>query len=139
MSCGQPGEQLSCYGFVVRVMYQASKLAQALNEATPAAVVAYTDFALRPHFHPGGNHAWPVSLLFCSPRIDFDARLQAVRAGGSGFLGWPVLAHELIDNLNFGDLGEKRDPLRVMIVEDMASLAGCMPACCSTMAWTPCR
>jgi hypothetical protein len=48
-----------------------------------------------------------------------------------GFLGWPLLAHELIDNLNFGDLGEKRDPLRVMIVEDM--VAG-RPVCQRTAA-----
>lgn len=118
-------EQLSCYGFMVQTMYQASKLAQALQDATPAAVVAYTDF------NPGD----PIMaladtirglcpLLFCSPRYDFEARLQAVRAGAAGFLAWPLLAHELIDNLSFGDLGEKRDPLRVMIVEDMASLAG---------------
>ncbi|WP_374553793.1 GGDEF domain-containing protein [Aquitalea pelogenes] len=118
-------EQLSCYGFVVRVMYQASRLAQALNEAKPAAVVAYTDFAASdPIFTLADTLRGLCPLLFCSPRIDFDARLQAVRAGGSGFLGWPVLAHELIDSLNFGDIGEKRDPLRVMIVEDMASLAG---------------
>lgn len=118
-------EQLSCYGFMVQSMYQASKLAQALQDATPAAVVAYTDF------NPGD----PIMaladtirglcpLLFCSSRYDFEARLLAVRAGASGFLAWPLLAHELIDNLSFGDLGEKRDPLRVMIVEDMASLAG---------------
>ncbi|WP_287879297.1 diguanylate cyclase [Aquitalea sp.] len=117
-------EQLSCFGFIVRSMYQASKLAQALTEATPVAVLAYTDFNVAdPIFTLAQTICGLCPLLFCSPRHDFEARLQAVRAGADGFLGWPLLAHELIDNLNFGDLGEKRDPLRVMIVEDMVSLA----------------
>lgn len=118
-------EQLSCYGFMVQTMYQASKLAQALQEATPAAVVAYTDFtAGDPIMALADTIRGLCPLLFCSSRYDFEARLLAVRAGAAGFLAWPLLAHELIDNLSFGDLGEKRDPLRVMIVEDMASLAG---------------
>jgi hypothetical protein len=57
-------EQLSCYGFVVRVMYQASKLAQALNEATPAAVVAYTDFAPATPFSP-----WRIPCVACVPAV----------------------------------------------------------------------
>ncbi|MBV8680465.1 MAG: diguanylate cyclase [Aquitalea sp.] len=118
-------EQLSCYGFLVRTMHQASKLAQALQEATPAAVVAYTEFSpTDPIFALADTIRGLCPLLFSSPRYDFEARVQAVRSGASGFLAWPLLAHELIDSLSFGDLGEKRDPLRVMIVEDMASLAG---------------
>jgi diguanylate cyclase (GGDEF)-like protein len=117
-------EQLSCFGFIVRSMYQASKLALALTEATPVAVLAYTDFnAADPIFTLAETICGLCPLLFCSPRHDFEARLKAVRAGADGFLGWPLLAHELIDNLNFGDLGERNDPLRVMIVEDMVSLA----------------
>lgn len=117
-------EQLSCFGFIVRSMYQASKLAQALTEATPVAVLAYTEFSpADPIFTLAETICGLCPLLFCSPRHDFEARLKAVRAGADGFLGWPLLAHELIDNLNFGDLGERNDPLRVMIVEDMVSLA----------------
>ncbi len=118
-------QQLSCYGFLVKTMNQASKLAQALQAATPAAVVAYTEFAEGdPILTLADTICALCPLLVCSTRYDFEARLTAVRAGASGFMSWPLLAHELIDNLSFGDLGEKRDLLRVLVVEDMASLAG---------------
>uniref|UniRef100_A0A8W7PSS3 Response regulatory domain-containing protein n=1 Tax=Anopheles coluzzii TaxID=1518534 RepID=A0A8W7PSS3_ANOCL len=99
-------EQLSCYGF-----HGGGGLYRLSPPGDPIMGTGHTIRGLCP-------------LLFCSPRYDFEARLLAVRAGAAGFLAWPLLAHELIDSLNFGDLGEKRDPLRVMIVEDMASLAG---------------
>nr|WP_233158568.1 diguanylate cyclase [Chromobacterium sp. ASV5] len=116
--------QLACFGFDVRIVRQAAGLAQEIQRAQPAAVVVYSDFS--EHDPVLGlaqvlNHDSP--LIFTSPRRDFATRLQAVRAGASGFLDWPLQAYQLVDLLSFGDLGERREPLRILIVEDMQSLA----------------
>ena len=118
-------EQLSCYGFEVLVLHEAAKLAQALQQATPAAVVAYSEFTEPdPILTLAPTIRQFCPLILTSPQRDFHSRLKAVRAGGAGYLSWPLLAHELVDSLCFGDLGEKRDPLRVLIVDDMASIGG---------------
>ncbi|UTH75807.1 diguanylate cyclase [Chromobacterium sp. IIBBL 290-4] len=117
--------QLACFGYEVTVLSQAAKLAKALQEATPAAVVAFTDFAESDpivQLAPAISSSCP--LVLTSARRDFPSRLAAARMGASGFLDWPLQAHQLVDLLSFGDIGERRDPLRVLIVEDMASLAG---------------
>ncbi|WP_236250691.1 sensor domain-containing diguanylate cyclase [Chromobacterium phragmitis] len=122
---GRLQRQLACFGFEVTVLSQAAKLAKALQKQVPAAVVAFADFT---HSDPVLQLAQAISsncpLVITSPRRDFPARLEAVRLGASGFLDWPLQANQLVDMLSFGDIGERRDPLRVLIVEDMASLAG---------------
>ncbi|MEN2427283.1 GGDEF domain-containing protein [Chromobacterium vaccinii] len=122
---GRLQRQLACFGFEVTVMSQAAKLAKALQRQAPAAVVAFADFTDN---DPIRQLASAISsscpLVITSPRRDFPARLEAVRMGACGFLDWPLQVNQLVDLLSFGDIGERRDPLRVLIVEDMASLAG---------------
>ncbi|WP_236686455.1 sensor domain-containing diguanylate cyclase [Chromobacterium subtsugae] len=117
--------QLACFGYEALALAQAAKLAKALQEETPAAVVAFADFADGdPILQLAPAISGSCPLVLTSPRRDFPARLEAVRIGASGFLDWPLQVNQLVDLLSFGDIGERRDPLRVLIVEDMASLAG---------------
>lgn len=118
-------QQLSCYGIHAKVIQQAAKLAQALQDKAPEAVVAFTEFAANdPILLLAPTISSICPLILTSPLHDFQARLAAVRAGAGSLLDWPLQAHQLIDQLSFSDLGEKREPLRVLIVEDMESLAG---------------
>ncbi|MGC0152918.1 diguanylate cyclase [Chromobacterium vaccinii] len=125
LDAGSLQRQLACFGFEATMLSQAAKLARALQAATPAAVVAFTEFAGGDpivQLAPAISSSCP--LVLTSPRRDFPARLEAVRLGACGFLDWPLQVNRLVDLLSFGDIGERRDPLRVLIVEDMASLAG---------------
>ena len=117
--------QLACFGYEAQALAQAAKLAKALQEETPAAVVAFSEFADGdPILQLAPAISGSCPLVLTSPRRDFPARLQAARLGACGFLDWPLQANQLVDLLGFGDIGERRDPLKVLIVEDMASLAG---------------
>ena len=100
-------QQLSCYGIHAKVIQQAAKLAQALQDKAPEAVVAFTEFAANdPILLLAPTISSICPLILTSPLHDFQARLAAVRAGAGGLLDWPLQAHQLIDQLSFGDLGE---------------------------------
>ncbi|OHX14946.1 diguanylate cyclase response regulator [Chromobacterium sphagni] len=125
IDAGPLQRQLACFGFEVTLLSQAAKLARALQEATPVAVVAFSEFADNDpiiQLAPAVSSTCP--LVLTSPRRDFPVRLAATRLGACGLLDWPLQANQLVDLLRFGDISERRDPLRVLIVEDMASLAG---------------
>lgn len=115
-------EQLACFGYALEVFDSLSTLQQALRQHVPGALIIHHDFAggelPLPQLRP------PCPLLFTSPRRDFAARLQAVRAGGQGFLGWPLSVRELLETLGRTPSADPRNPLRVLLVEDMSSLSG---------------
>lgn len=56
--------------------------------------------------------------LFLSARNDFDARLQAVRAGGAGYLVKPIDAAGLAERLDAVIGRDMAKPYRVLIVDD---------------------
>lgn len=66
----------------------------------------------------------PVPVLFLSGRTDFHTRLEAVRAGGVGFLPRPVKVLSLVDRLDGLTHQSDQEPFRVLIVDDQASVAG---------------
>ncbi|MFC3532713.1 diguanylate cyclase [Vogesella facilis] len=115
-------EQLACFGYVLDVFDNAHTLQQALFLHEPGALIVYDEFDADGVAALASPPACP--LLFTSPRRDFAARLQAVRAGGQGFLGWPLVVRELLDALTLPMTPDRRNPLRVLLVEDMSSLAG---------------
>ena len=116
-------EQLACFGYQMDVFRDALLLQQALRQHTPGALVVYSDFVGEASLFPPGM-PMPCPVLYASPRRDFEARLKAVRSGGQGFLAWPLQVRELLDALVVPQQQDRRNPLRVLLIEDMGSLAG---------------
>ncbi|WP_240802267.1 sensor domain-containing diguanylate cyclase [Vogesella urethralis] len=116
-------EQLACFGYRLDVFRDALQLQQALRQHTPGALVVYSDFVGDETLFPPGMPL-PCPLLYASPRRDFEARLKAVRNGGQGYLNWPLGVRELLDALAVPQPQDRRNPLRVLLIEDMGSLAG---------------
>jgi diguanylate cyclase (GGDEF)-like protein len=119
--------QLECYGLSTRVVYRPKQLAAAVDEAPTAAVVMYNEFTFQEDqawlAYVGELEQRRVPFYLASPRRDFIARLTAVRCHSKGFLAWPLVAHELVDALTHSHNATVQDPLKVLIVEDMTSLA----------------
>lgn len=119
--------QLECYGLCTHVVHSPEQLAVAVDQADTAAVVMYNEFTFPE------DQTWlacaaeleqrRVPFYIASPRRDFIARLAAVRSHSKGFLSWPLVAHELVDALTHSQNSTLQDPLKVLIVEDMQSLA----------------
>lgn len=119
--------QLKTYGFEVEHFTHLSQLEQALSHKRPAALLV--DLLL-----PDGNGAdrlkqiqsslpAPLPVLFISVHDDFNHRLQAVRAGGSGYFVKPLDIHQLAEQLTRLINPQDSDAYKVLIVEDSAALA----------------
>lgn len=65
----------------------------------------------------------PIPVMFLSAHNEFDARLEAVRAGGIAYLNKPVNVGSLIDKLDSLTSTRPLNPYRVLIVDDSAALA----------------
>ncbi len=61
--------------------------------------------------------------VFLSARTDFGARLEAVRAGGDGYVAKPVDVAALVGRLDQLTGRERPEPFRVLVVDDDALLA----------------
>lgn len=64
----------------------------------------------------------PIPVVFITSNIEFDARLEAVRAGGIAYLSKPVNIGNLIDKLDSLTSTLPSAPYRVLIVDDSESL-----------------
>jgi len=125
----QLGVQLSCFGFDTVTFTDTESLHQAILERMPDAAVMDINF---PHGHSAGTEVLarlkqelgkPVPAVFLSARDDFDARLQAVQAGGEAYFLKPAQALELVAALD--DLTQKKvqEPYRILVVDDEAEMA----------------
>lgn len=63
-----------------------------------------------------------ASVVFMTPRADFQARLAAVRAGCAGYLVKPVDALDLVYVLDDLTGRQEADPYRILIVDDDEAL-----------------
>ncbi len=121
--------QLSCFGYQVTPFTRLDVLRQAVEDKPPAAVIMDVMF-------PEGIHAGPqvlaelntrtgqvVSSVFISSRDDFDARLQAVKAGGSAYCTKPVKANEIVEILDFLTHRTAPEPFRILVVDDEPEVA----------------
>jgi diguanylate cyclase (GGDEF)-like protein len=70
--------------------------------------------------HIGGT---TLPLVVIAQRGDFEARLQAVRAGGSAYFTLPIDIGTLIDQLDELTERQRPEPYRVLIVDDSKLLA----------------
>ncbi|MEJ5202095.1 MAG: diguanylate cyclase [Anaerolineales bacterium] len=116
--------QIRYFGYQVQILTRLEQLGKALQVVTPAAILMDLIF---PEGDSAGIEAVQqmrsvlpaqVPVIFVSVRDDFQARLQAVRAGGQAYFTKPVNIGALIDALDRMTLGEEPLPYRVLIVDD---------------------
>ncbi len=110
--------QLSCFGFVPTVFGDAVALRQALAAAPSEAVVMDIDAA-----EVLAGLETPPPVVFVSARQDFQARLQAIRAGGSAYFPKTATAAELAETLDSLTRRYEPEPFRVLVVDDEAEVA----------------
>jgi diguanylate cyclase (GGDEF)-like protein len=122
--------QLACFGFDTAIFTDTESLRQAMRERVPDATIMDINFPQNPN---AGTEVMAqikeglgqsMSALFLSSRDDFDARLQAVQAGGDAYFHKPARALELVAALD--DLTQKKtqEPFRILVVDDEIEIAG---------------
>jgi diguanylate cyclase (GGDEF)-like protein len=118
--------QLGYFGYTADLFADMSGLADALQQASPAAIVV--DTAL---LKDGGDqvlaairrtsHAPPI--FFISVHDDIFTRLQAAQAGGEAYFTSPVNIGGLVDKLDILSARQDLEPYRILVVEDEAEQA----------------
>jgi DNA-binding response OmpR family regulator/HPt (histidine-containing phosphotransfer) domain-containing protein len=121
--------QLACFGYQVRAIKSLADLPTAVAGDPPATVIMDVMF-------PEGENAGPETLaalvtatgrripsIFISSRDDFQARLQAVKAGGSAYCTKPVKTTEIVEFLDALTNRESPLPFHVLVVDDDPELA----------------
>jgi diguanylate cyclase (GGDEF)-like protein len=120
--------QLLCYGYLTEQFSTTAALREALKTRQPALLIMDIMFpggssegtdvlqALRPEVDP-----FPV--VYVSARTDFDARLNAIRAGGEAYFPKPVNTTELVAVLDRLISCPAPEPFKVLIVDDEPEVA----------------
>ena len=120
--------QIHYYGYEVVTFKSMSGMREALKTATPLLIIidmsyagSGTDNDTVAEFQQDREIRIPV--VFLSDRADFEARLEAVRAGGNAYITKPVSVGRLVDRIDY--LAEKRphESYRILIVDDEPLLA----------------
>ena len=121
--------QIGYFGYEVKSFSDLALLRKELQQTEPAAIIMDMVF-------PGGDLAGAetmtaiqagretkIPVIFISVRNDFDARLQAVRAGADAYFLKPVSVGSLIDKLDAITRKEVVAPYRILIIDDEVDLA----------------
>jgi diguanylate cyclase (GGDEF)-like protein len=121
--------QIHYYGYQVVTFKTISIMRDALKTTTPLLIIidmSYSgggtlDADTVAELQQGRETRIPV--VFLSGRSDFDARLEAVRAGGDAYFTKPVSVGRLVDRID--TLAEKRphESYRILIIDDEPLLA----------------
>ncbi|HJP53257.1 MAG TPA: response regulator, partial [Rhodospirillales bacterium] len=122
--------QISHFKYAVRILKDPAELKEALAETPAAAIIMDIIFRDDPTaglraieaLRKDGGHVCPI--IFLTVRDDFQARLEAVRAGFDAYLVKPVDLNILIDTLNRLTADAPAEPYRVLVVDDDAETAG---------------
>jgi diguanylate cyclase (GGDEF)-like protein len=118
--------QLGLYGYTARVFVDRATLVAAVAVEPPAAIVV--DQASPDTQHPGADvvgaltpgQARAIGVVFVSPRGDFNARVDAVRAGARAYIQKPLDIGELVAELDRLTRTGAPAPYRVLVVDDEA-------------------
>ena len=119
--------QLRCYGYKVDAFSAPAGLVDALKTTTPFLIVV--ELSCFEHQHAGAiaeiqnRQTPPIPVIYLSGRVDFNSRLQAVRAGGYAYFAKPVNVGRLVDYLDLLTTRTPRAPFRILIVDDEQLLA----------------
>jgi diguanylate cyclase (GGDEF)-like protein len=120
--------QLGYFGYDVSVFNKLADFRQAMQDTSDVVVLMDINF---PENSRGGIEATkeiqqkrdvPAPVVFLTSNIEFEARLEAVRAGGIAYLSKPVNIGNLIDKLDSLTSTLPSAPYRVLIVDDSESL-----------------
>jgi diguanylate cyclase (GGDEF)-like protein len=126
---GQLCTQLACFGYQVTALTSIPALRTAVAAEAPAAVIMDVMF---PEGEEAGPHAlaelntelgYLIPSLFISSRDDFQARLQAVKASGSGYCTKPVKTTEMLEFLDALTRREGPTPFHILVVDDEPNIA----------------
>ena len=122
-------EQLACFGYQTRVFDDIEALRAAVLSQRPDCTVMDITF-------PGGRDlgtalisalrsevAQPFVTIFLSSRDDFDARLNAVRAGGAAYVVKPPRALQIVGLLDELTGARAAEPYRILVVDDDPEVA----------------
>jgi diguanylate cyclase (GGDEF)-like protein len=121
--------QIGHFGYDVKGFLDLAKLREELRQTEPAVIIMDMVF-------PGGDLAGAetmtaiqasretkIPVVFISVRNDFDARLQAVRAGADAYFLKPVSVGPLIDKLDAITRKEVVECYRILIIDDDVDLS----------------
>ncbi|WP_159107077.1 diguanylate cyclase [Azospirillum sp. B4] len=121
---GDLGDVLAAYGYQLSVFPDAAGLAQAVGGSAPEAVI----LDVNPHdLAPGAAQIADargrrIPTVALSVATGFAARLAAARAGCDAYVVKPPDANALVDHLDRLTERDPDQPLRILIVDDDATL-----------------
>lgn len=120
--------QLTYYGYGVTTFTKLAELKPALYDAIPTTIImdivfpegdtAGIDVIFELFGYTSGARLEYVPIIFITTLDDVTKRLQAVRAGGSGYFTKPVDTFALVEMLDRLTVHELTEPYRILIVED---------------------
>jgi diguanylate cyclase (GGDEF)-like protein len=124
----QLATQLQCFGYHTVAFIDPAELSTAMATKRPSLVIMDIIF-------PNGvsgtdvlaaiesklDH--PVPVIFISARDDFEARLNAIKAGGEAYFHKPVNALDLVTTIDELTVQKKPEPCRVLVVDDEPVIA----------------
>lgn len=121
--------QLEHFGYVTRVFDSPLALKQAVASSRPAAVIVEITLGagglagidVVKSINKGREE--PIPAIFISAHGDFEARLEAVRAGGRAYFKKPLSIESLVDIVDELTSVEERQPYHILIVDDSCSQA----------------
>ncbi|MCK2089291.1 diguanylate cyclase [Thauera aromatica] len=121
--------QVGCFGYEVQGFPDTAALERAIDDRRPDCVVmdihfpdnrnSGTEFmaAINRRFDP------PLNTVFISARDDFEARLHAVRAGGTSYFLKPVRSADLAAVLDEITHVQPVEPYRILVIDDEREVA----------------
>lgn len=120
--------QLLCFGYHTELFNNTSDLRAAVQRERPAVLImdimfpgdSFEGTDVLADLRNQGN-LFPV--VFVSVRKDFEARLNAIRAGGQAYFPKPVNVMELVAMLDSLIGQNKPEPFRILIVDDEPEMA----------------
>jgi diguanylate cyclase (GGDEF)-like protein len=117
--------QIGFFGYTVQTFPTLAAARQSIVQTPPAAMILFATAPediglLQQVFQDLGN---TVPTFVVSTHDDLPSRLQAVRAGCSGYLCTPLDVPRLIDKLDAVMAGVAEEPYRILIVDDSAFFA----------------
>ncbi|MFH2122710.1 MAG: diguanylate cyclase [Pseudomonadota bacterium] len=124
----QLAAQLQCFGYHPVTFTDPAELRMAMVAKRPSLVIMDIFF---PNDVSGadvlaaiaGEMDPPVPAIFISACDDFEARLNAIQAGGQAFFHKPVNALDMVTTIDELTVQKKPEPCRVLVVDDEPVIA----------------
>lgn len=117
--------ELSKFDYHTEQITDTESLYTRLSQVKPVAVIVCThEGETAPRFTDTINGLTiPASVIFVSDSDSFENRLAAVRAGSNAFLSENTDVGQLIDKIDQLNTSEKKEPYRVLVIDDSDALA----------------